>query len=98
MKCRFILGLLAITAMAALNKDAFGEPLGQSFANGADAKGSAHVSPIGTGERGFARGNRFQDCFISPILLEIARETVTQPLFSGAAAGRGAEFTGEKTS
>jgi hypothetical protein len=52
MKCRLFMGLLAVTAMVAVNQDAYGQELRQSVANGTDAKGRAQVSPIGAGERG----------------------------------------------
>ena len=52
MKFRFFMGLLAVTATVAVDRDASGQKPGQSVANGADAKGTAQAGPVGTGERG----------------------------------------------
>jgi hypothetical protein len=98
MKCRFFMGLLAVTAMAAVNQDAISQGLRQSVASGADAKCSAQVCLIGTGERVLTSGNSFHAWFIAPILKGFAREAVTHHPPSGVAAGTHANFTGEKTS
>lgn len=97
MKYGFLMGLLAVTAMAAVNQDASGQEPRQSIANGPDAKGSAQVSPIGKGERDFTGRDSFRAQFIAPILQEITGEAVTQHPLIRAAAKTPANFTGEKT-
>src|SRR5262245_45166013 len=52
MKCRLFIWLIAVAAMVAVHQDAFGQELKQSVAGGANAKGSAQLNPVGTGERG----------------------------------------------
>ena len=46
------MGLLAVTAMVAVNQDAYGQEVRQSVENDADAKGRVQLSSIGPGERG----------------------------------------------
>src|SRR4249920_3880962 len=56
MKFEFLMALLAVNALVTINQNAVGQDLKQSVADGANAKGSAQVNPVGTGERGTPAG------------------------------------------
>ena len=56
MKLGFFMALLSVHAVVAGKQYAFGQALRQAVADGADAKESAQVNPIGKGERGAPAG------------------------------------------